>query len=125
MTTQARRIGLIGMVLCAHLALSGCGLAPRTFRALKQPEGIKRARAATLADRLPDARAIPPLIGRLDDPDPVVRMAAHEELKKRTGKNFGYEPWLEDAAERAPARDKWRAWWQSRESSLSKSSQIR
>ncbi len=124
MLNRARRNGPATLILAAHLATAGCGLAPRSFRALKQPEGIKRARAATLADRLPDERAIPPLIARLDDPDPVVRMTAHEELKKRTGKNFGYEPWLEEA-ERAPARDKWRSWWQARESSLAKAGQMR
>ena len=41
----------------------------------------------------PDSVVLPALIARLDDPDVVVRMAAHEELKRRTRRDFGYVPW--------------------------------
>jgi hypothetical protein len=52
---------------------------------------------------------VPALVGRLDDADPVVRLAAHEELRKRTGQDFGYLPWSSDA-ERSSAVAQWRAW---------------
>jgi hypothetical protein len=53
---------------------------------------------------------VPALLERLNDADPVVRLAAHEELRKRTGQDFGYRPW-DDRAERAPAIARWQAWW--------------
>jgi hypothetical protein len=49
------------------------------------------------------------LVARLADTDPVVRMAAHEELRKRTGYDFGYVPWASDE-ERAVPMERWRAW---------------
>lgn len=63
----------------------------------------------SLGDRRPSAEVIPALVARLDDPDPVVRLAAHEELKERTGQDFGYAPW-EEAPERQAAVARWRAW---------------
>jgi hypothetical protein len=57
----------------------------------------------------PNAVVLPGLVGRLDDPDPVVRLAAHEELKRRTGRDFGYIPWS-TSQERAGAVSRWRAW---------------
>jgi hypothetical protein len=36
-------------------------------------------------------------------------MAAHEELRSRTGQDFGYVPWA-SPAERASAIDRWHAW---------------
>jgi hypothetical protein len=64
---------------------------------------------------------VPSLISRLDDPDPVVRLSAHEELKRRSGKDFGYVPWA-DRSERAGAVVRWRAWWNERQAALFKSS---
>lgn len=88
----------------------GCGMAkPRNFRKIEHPAPMVRARALSLGDRRPGAQVIPALVGRLDDPDPVVRLAAHEELKKRTGQDFGYVPW-EEAPERQPAVSRWRDW---------------
>ena len=52
---------------------------------------------------------IPTLVGRLGDADPVVRLAAYEELRKRTGRDFGYLPWG-TAEERSRAIERWRAW---------------
>ena len=49
-----------------------------------------------------------PLAERLSDSDPVVRLAAHEELRKRTGQDFGYVPWA-SPEERAGATERWRA----------------
>ena len=43
------------------------------------------------------------------DNDPVVRLAAHEELRRRTGQDFGYVPWA-SAEERTRAIDRWRGW---------------
>jgi hypothetical protein len=100
---------------CAAMALiAGCGaLTPRNFRAMNNPAPVVRAGAVGLGDDQPDSVAIPAWIGRLDDKDPVVRLAANEGLKKRTGQDFGFIPWAE-AEERAPAVAQWKAWWQSR-----------
>ena len=57
----------------------------------------------------PDSQVIPALVGRLGDTDPVVRLAAHEELRRRTGRDFGYVPWA-SPEERSSAIDRWRAW---------------
>jgi hypothetical protein len=68
-----------------------------------------RARAVGLADSQPDAQVIPTLVGRLNDSDPVVRLAANEELKKRTRRDFGFQAWA-GQEERATAVSRWRAW---------------
>ena len=61
------------------------------------------------AGRAPaDSQVIPALIERLADADPVVRLAAHEELRKRTGRDFGYVPWA-SPEERAGAIGRWRS----------------
>ena len=57
----------------------------------------------------PDSQVVPALVGRLGDADPVVRLAAHEELRRRTGRDFGYVPWA-SPEERSTAIDRWRAW---------------
>jgi hypothetical protein len=101
----------LGIVI---LAASGCGsLTPRNFRAMFHPAPVVRAGAVSLYDDQPDAVAIPAWIGRLDDKDPVVRMAANESLKKRTGQDFGYVAWAEQP-DRAPAVVKWKAWWKAK-----------
>ncbi|WP_165252703.1 HEAT repeat domain-containing protein [Paludisphaera soli] len=88
----------------------GCGMAkPRNFRKIEHPAPMVRARALSLGDRRPGAQVVPALVARLDDPDPVVRLAAHEELKKRTGQDFGYVPW-EEGPERQAAVARWRGW---------------
>jgi hypothetical protein len=97
----------------------GCGIAPRTFRGLNHPAPIVRARAVGLGDGLPEGKVVPALIDHLGDPDPVVRLTAHEELRRRTGQDFGYVPWA-DAAERAAAMEHWRAWWKGRQAALAK-----
>jgi hypothetical protein len=74
------------------------------------PAPIVRARAAGLNGTEPDSVAVPTLIQRLEDSDPVVRLAAHESLKERTGQDFGYIPWADDQ-ERAPAVARWKSWW--------------
>ena len=104
--------GWIGLpVLVASL---GCGVAPRHFRALTDPAPMTRARAAHLGEGLPEGVAVPALIDRLDDPDPVVRLAAHEALRRRTGQQFGFVPWA-DPPERARAVTRWRSWWAGRQ----------
>jgi hypothetical protein len=98
---------------------TGCTLGPRRFFDLTNPAPLVRARAAQLGDRMPESVVIPRLIDRLDDPDPVVRMTAHEELRERTGQDFGYLPWG-DAADRVRAVTRWRSWWNGREAGLVK-----
>jgi hypothetical protein len=98
----------------------GCSIAPKTFRAMTHPAPIVRARAVGLGHGMPDGQVVPLLIDRLDDPDAVVRLTAHEELRQRTRQDFGFVPWA-DVAERAPAAARWRDWWNGRKATLAKS----
>jgi hypothetical protein len=103
-----RRI-LIGLTLT--LLGPGCGsLTPRNFRAMMHPAPVVRAGAVGKGDDQPDWVAYPAWIARLDDKDAVVRMAANESLKGRSGQDFGFIAWAEPA-ERATAVAKWKAWW--------------
>lgn len=107
---------------CAALAL-GCGIAPKTFRKVTDPAPIVRARSVGLGGDLPPGRVVPALINRLEDRDPVVRLAAYEELRKGTGRSFGFVPWGAEA-DRAGAVTRWRAWWKARQAALVKPGRI-
>jgi hypothetical protein len=97
------------IVIAALAWLPGCGLAPRNFRKMQHPAPLVRARAVSLGRHQPDSAVLPALVKGLGDNDPVVRLAAHEELKSRTGRDFGYQPWG-TSDERATALARWRAW---------------
>ncbi|RUL86759.1 HEAT repeat domain-containing protein [Tautonia sociabilis] len=99
------------IVLASALA-AGCKSGVRDFAALDDPAAFVRARAAGLDDEVPDAQAIPELIEHLEDPDAVVRLSAHESLRRRTGQDFGYLPYV-SAEDRAAAVGRWRAWWEA------------
>jgi len=109
-----RSIAKSGLALILGIS-SGCSLGPRNFRKIQHPAPLVRARALSLGDRRPGTQVMPALIVRLDDPDPVVRLAAHEELKQRTGQDFGYVPWAEEP-ERQAAVERWKAWLSGRPS---------
>jgi hypothetical protein len=87
----------------------GCAHGPRRFGKIEHRAPLVRARAVGLGGRQPDSQVVPALIGRLGDSDPVVRLAAHEELRQRTGEDFGYLPWA-SPEERSSAIDRWQAW---------------
>jgi hypothetical protein len=97
------------MLAATVLPCWGCGLAPHDFRKIQHPAPLVRARAVGLGRREPEAQVVPALVARLDDEDPVVRLAANEELRKRTGRDFGYVPWA-SPEERAGAIARWRSW---------------
>jgi hypothetical protein len=99
--------------------LPGCGIAPHSFRAVNNPAPIVRARSIGRGDKLPDEKVIPALINRLVDTDPVVRMTAFEELKQRTGQDFGFVPWARPE-ENQYAVQRWRGWWQERKDDLAR-----
>jgi hypothetical protein len=100
----------------------GCGLAPKSFQKVTDPAPIVRARSIGLSGRLPEHKAVPALIDRLEDRDPVVRLAAYEELKKGTGRSFGFIPWSSEA-ERAHAVARWRSWWNARQEDVARLAQ--
>ena len=104
--------------------LGGCGVAPKHFQKIRDAAPITRARSVSLGGALPQRQVVPALIERLEDKDPVVRLAAFEELKKGTGRSFGFIPWGGDA-DRAGAVSRWRAWWKERQGSLARLGQIR
>lgn len=113
MSSRAGRI----LLLLGTFGLAGCGVAPHNFRELSDPAPLTRARAVGLGKNLPAREVIPALIGRLDDRDPVVRLSANEELKRRTRQDFGFVAWG-DAQERAPAVARWKAWWNAHQAGL-------
>jgi HEAT repeats len=102
--------GIAKLALLAAIAADwGCAHGPRNFQKVDSPVPLVRARAVGLGRRRDDAKVIPALVNRLDDQDPVVRLAAYEELRQRTGQDFGYVPWA-SPEERAGAVGRWRAW---------------
>src|SRR5438270_10279574 len=125
-TCQGRGVVRIGRSLAGVLwvlALApcwGCGLGPRTFGKIQHPAPLVRARAIGLGAGQPDSQVVPALVGRLGDADPVVRLAAHEELRRRTGRDFGFVPWA-SGAERAGAIARWRSWLLGRSPSAASS----
>lgn len=101
---------VLRLVLLIGLAGPGCTIAPKSFHAIRDAAPFTRARAVDLAGQAPPEQAIPALIQKLEDPDSVVRLAAHEKLKQISGKDFGYEPWADDASRQA-AISRWKSWW--------------
>ncbi len=81
----------------------------RNFPKMQNPEPVVRARSIARGDRRPSSRDLATLVGRLEDPDPVVRLTAHEDLRRRTGRDFGFVPWG-SPEERAAAIGRWRSW---------------
>jgi hypothetical protein len=96
-------------VACALALAAGCAHNPWSARKMRQGAPLAQARAIGLASRAPDSRALPALVGQLDNTDPVVRLAAYEELRRRTGQDFGYVPWAQPE-EQSDAVERWRAW---------------
>jgi hypothetical protein len=105
----------VALVATAIPAL-GCAHGPRRFGKFENPGSLARARAVGLAVRQPDSAVVPALVSRLGDIDPVVRMAAHEELRRRTGQDFGYVPWA-SPEERTSAIGRWQGWLAGRNAS--------
>ena len=116
------RVGRLCLIAATFLAV-GCGIGPKNFRSITHPAGLVRARSAGLSEGLPEAEVVPALIARLDDTDPVVRLTAFEELKRRTGQDFGYLPWT-DHAERERAIGRWRSWWDGHKPALARSREM-
>ena len=100
---RARNIAVILVCPCV-LMVSGCSLAPKNFRDMLAPAPIVRARAVGMGANQPDSVAVPALIDRLNDPDPVVRMTANDALKKRTSRDFEFVPWASVEERRGGSR---------------------
>ena len=74
--------------MAATASVCGCAHGPRDVRKVRTATPLARARAVGRANGQPDSQVMRTLVGRLADTDPVVRLAAHEELRKRTGCDF-------------------------------------
>ncbi len=101
-------IGKLALI-AATVYVCGCAHGTRDVRRVRTATPLARARAVGRANGQPDSGVMRTLVGRLADADPVVRLAAHEELRKRSGCDFGFVPWASDE-ERAVPLQRWRAW---------------
>ncbi len=113
---SAWRVGALLVLLTTTGLTTGCmsSAKPRRFGELAHNSSpLARARAISLGEPLPDSVVIPRLIERLGDRDGVVRMAAHDELRQRTGQDFGFLAWAE-VAQRDAAVERWKQWWAER-----------
>ncbi|WP_406697098.1 hypothetical protein V5E97_39555 [Singulisphaera sp. Ch08] len=110
---------VVGITLPLVAMTFGCSIAPRNFRGMTHPAAITRARSVGLGNGLPESQVVPTLIRELNDPDPVVRLSAHEELRRRSGQDFGYLPWA-PPEERAKSITQWQAWWEHRRAGLAR-----
>lgn len=90
----------------------GCTAADHYQRMLGSPDPAERAAAAGWLGTLGDPRAVPWLIDRLYDEDPVVRTQANRSLCRLTGQDFGYQP-NAPPAQRRQAAQRWWDWWAS------------
>jgi hypothetical protein len=104
------RAAKAAIVAVAALLAPACSIAPKSFRQANDPAPLVRARAVGLGRGLPDSVVIPRLLAQLNDPDSVVRMTAHEQLRQRTGLDFGYVAWG-GPEDRAAAVAEWNRWW--------------
>jgi hypothetical protein len=95
--------------MAATACVCGCAHGPRDVRKVRTATPLARARAVGRTNGQPEFGVMRTLVVRLADTDPVVRLAVHEELRKRTGRDFGYVPWASDE-ERALPMQRWRAW---------------
>lgn len=118
-----KRVVHLALLLPIVVLGSGCSLAPKSFRDMVHTAPIVRARAVGLGERQSEEVSVPAMIDRLDDSDCVVRMAANDGLKSRTGKDFGFVPWG-GPEERSDAAGRWRSWWAGQGHSVSPSPQI-
>lgn len=112
----------VGIAIVSALLGVGCSIAPKSFVQVNDPAPLVRARALGLGQGMADSEVVPTLIAQLNDPDAVVRMTAFEQLKQRTGQDFGYKPWG-DPHERAPSVAAWRSWWNGQQGRAYASSQ--
>lgn len=125
--TQARTAAdavAVAAAIGVCLTAAGCSFAPKSFRKVNDAAPITRARSVSLGRSLPSGRVVPALLDRLDDRDPVVRLAAYEELHKGTGQTFGYVPWATEG-ERKSAVERWREWWRTRQPALARTGRKR
>lgn len=97
-----------GLTVALCWGVAGC-VTPASERArLKSGNPIERALAAKRLGAWRDARAVPGLIGLLEDDDHGVRMIAISSLRRICGEDLGYR-YYADERERAAAVERWRA----------------
>jgi hypothetical protein len=96
---------------CWVFFFAGCG--PRVSG--DYVENISSAQPDVATDAMSQAaekkstRAIVPLVQRLYDEDPVIRLSAIRALKQITGQDFGYR-YYEPEVQRVQAIKRWQAW---------------
>ena len=98
---------LLCVVPVALLATAGC--VPKSVsQPLTDRDPVFVIPAVIDAADAEDPQQLHQLVELLDSTDPAVRLAAVEALRQRTGKNFGYRFYDDEAARSEPAA-KWKA----------------
>lgn len=87
----------------------GAGCARDQGRGLLDPDPLYRIPAMKQAAEHQDPQALSLLVDNLSSEDPAIRFYAIQSLQHIAGQTFDYH-YFDDADERAPAIDKWRAW---------------
>lgn len=104
-------------IVCGGIScLLGACTAPRPDYVVTDPDpGVKiPAIKQSVARHADDAATVRQLVKDLDSDDPAVRFYAIEGLRRLTGQDFKYV-YYEDADERKPAVEQWKAWLHERE----------
>lgn len=103
-----RAAGVAVLMVALGWSVAGCVTPARERARLKSGNPIERALAAKRLGAWRDARAVPGLIGLLEDDDHGVRMIAIRSLRRICGEDLGYR-YYADERERAAAVERWRA----------------
>jgi hypothetical protein len=102
-----------GVLVAFCLGAGGCF--PREAQTIGAVDPMADIPAIQRAADARDAKAVPALIGQLNNDDPAIRFYAIEALQRITGRTFDYR-FYDDVDARRPAIDRWNRWLKQRTS---------
>jgi hypothetical protein len=105
-------MGVVRGVLLA-LCLAACGCFPRESRSIDAVDPMSSIPAIQRAAETSNRRAIPALVGQLNNDDPAIRFYAFGALQRMTGNSFDYR-YYDDVDQRRPAVERWQQWLKQR-----------
>ena len=94
------------LVLACLLA---CGCFPREQQFIGAVDPLNNIPAIQKAAETKDGKAVPALVGQLNNDDPAVRFYAIQALGRITGQTFDYH-FYDDVDQRRPAIARWKAY---------------